>query len=80
MNARSFGGNCAHPQLEESLGALGFTLAPELVGRLDAASKAAHPFPYYMFPDGYQARIHGQVDVRAEPTNHARVQHVPAQS
>jgi aryl-alcohol dehydrogenase-like predicted oxidoreductase len=64
-------------QLEESLGALDFTLAPELLARLDAASEPAHPFPYYMFADGHQARIHGQVDVRAVPANHAHVQHVP---
>jgi len=67
-------------QLEESLGALDFTLAPELIARLDAASEPAHPFPYYMFADGHQARIHGQVDVRAAPLNHARTQHVPAPS
>lgn len=65
-------------QLEESLGALDFTLAPELVARLDAASEPARPFPYYMFADGHQARIHGQVNVRAVPANHAHVQQVPA--
>lgn len=65
-------------QLKQSLGALEFTLAPELVARLDAASEPAHPFPYYMFADGHQARIHGQVDVRATPANHAHVQRVPA--
>ncbi|MFD1555500.1 aldo/keto reductase [Paraburkholderia silviterrae] len=65
-------------QLEESLGALDFTLAPELVARLDAASEPAHPFPYYMFADVHQARIHGQVNVRAVPANHAQVQQVPA--
>jgi aryl-alcohol dehydrogenase-like predicted oxidoreductase len=65
-------------QLEESLGALDFTLAPELVARLDAASEPAHPFPYYMFADVHQSRIHGQVDVRATPANHAHVQRVPA--
>jgi hypothetical protein len=31
-----------------------------------------------MFEDGHQARIHGQVDVRAVPANHAQVQRVPA--
>jgi len=65
-------------QLEESLGALDFTLAPELVARLNAASEPTHPFPYYMFADGHQARIHGQVNVRATPANHADAQHVPA--
>ncbi|WP_233800715.1 aldo/keto reductase [Paraburkholderia sp. HP33-1] len=65
-------------QLEESLGALDFTLAPELVDRLDAASEPPHPFPYYMFADAHQARIHGQVDVAAQPANHARSQRVPA--
>lgn len=65
-------------QLEQSLGSLDFTLAPELVARLDVASEPAHPFPYYMFADGHQSRIHGQVDVRATPANHAHVQRVPA--
>jgi hypothetical protein len=30
-----------------------------------------------MFADGHQARIHGQVDVRAVPANHAFAQRVP---
>ena len=46
--------------------------------RLDAASEPPHPFPYYMFADGHQARIHGQVDVAAQPPNHADFQRVPA--
>lgn len=65
-------------QLEESLGALDFVLAPELLDRLDAASEPPHPFPYYMFADCHQARIHGQVDVVARPANHVHSQHVPA--
>ncbi|NVH74552.1 aldo/keto reductase [Paraburkholderia sp. JPY432] len=65
-------------QLEQSLGALDFVLAPELIARLDAASEPPHPFPYYMFADGHQARIHGQVDVAAQPPNHADFQRVPA--
>ncbi|MEM5326892.1 aldo/keto reductase [Paraburkholderia sp. JHI2823] len=65
-------------QLAESLGALDFTLAPELLARLDVASEPAHPFPYYMFADGHQSRIHGQVNVRAAPANHAHAQRVPA--
>jgi aryl-alcohol dehydrogenase-like predicted oxidoreductase len=65
-------------QLEESLGALDFALAPELVARLDTVSEPSHPFPYYMFADGHQARIHGQVDVAAQPANHSRAQRVPA--
>ncbi len=65
-------------QLEESLGALDFVLAPERVTRLDAVTEPSHPFPYYMFAGGHQARIHGHVDVAAQPANHAHVQRVPA--
>ncbi len=65
-------------QLDESLAALDFTLAPELVARLDAASEPPHPFPYYMFADGHQARIHGDVEVFAKPTGFDLPQRVPA--
>jgi len=65
-------------QLQESLGALDFALAPELVARLDAVSEPARPFPYYMFADGHQARIHGQVEVTGKPAGYDRPVRVPA--
>ena len=65
-------------QLQESLGSLDFTLAPELVARLDAVSAPARPFPYYMFADGHQARIHGQVEVTDKPATYATPVKIPA--
>ncbi|QDQ84945.1 aldo/keto reductase [Paraburkholderia megapolitana] len=65
-------------QLQESLGSLDFTLAPELIARLDAVSEPARPFPYYMFADGHQARIHGGVEVSSKPTAFDRPVRVPA--
>jgi aryl-alcohol dehydrogenase-like predicted oxidoreductase len=50
-------------QLEQSLGALDFMLPAEMMARLNAASEPSRPFPYYMFSDAHQARIHGQVEV-----------------
>jgi hypothetical protein len=37
------------------------------IARLDAVSEPARPFPYYMFADDHQARIHGQVEVTDKP-------------
>lgn len=54
-------------QLQQSLGALDFTLDPALVAQLDAVSAPARPFPYYMFGDVQQARIHGGVQVASKP-------------
>ncbi|WP_323118474.1 aldo/keto reductase [Burkholderia alba] len=65
-------------QLQESLGALDFTLEPALAARLDAVSAPARPFPYYMFADGHQARIHGQVAVADKPAEFDRPVTVPA--
>lgn len=65
-------------QLEQSMHALDFTLEPELTARLDAVSQPNHPFPYYMFADGHQARIHGNVDVASKPREFDRPVHVPA--
>jgi aryl-alcohol dehydrogenase-like predicted oxidoreductase len=65
-------------QLQDSLGALDFILSPEHFARLEAVSEPARPFPYYMFADGHQARIHGQVDVIAKPDAYDRPVHVPA--
>ena len=65
-------------QLQESLGALDFTLAPELVARLNAISAPARPFPYYMFADDHQARIHGQVEVADKPAAYSAPVTIPA--
>ncbi|MGF6780943.1 aldo/keto reductase [Paraburkholderia sp. GAS334] len=65
-------------QLQESLGSLDFMLTPEHIARLDAVSEPARPFPYYMFADGHQARIHGQVDVTGKPEGYDRPVRVPA--
>jgi aryl-alcohol dehydrogenase-like predicted oxidoreductase len=65
-------------QLQESLGSLDFTLAPELIARLDAVSEPARPFPYYMFADGHQARIHGQVEVADKPAAYSAPVRIPA--
>jgi diketogulonate reductase-like aldo/keto reductase len=65
-------------QLQESLGSLEFTLEPALIARLDAVSEPARPFPYYMFADGHQARIHGQVEVTDKPAAFDRPVRVPA--
>ncbi|PRY03768.1 aldo/keto reductase [Paraburkholderia sp. BL25I1N1] len=65
-------------QLQESLGSLDFTLAPELIARLDAVSEPARPFPYYMFADGHQARIHGKVEVTDKPAGYSASVKIPA--
>lgn len=65
-------------QLQESLGSLDFTLAPELAARLDAVSEPARPFPYYMFADGHQARIHGQVEVADKSAAYSAPVKIPA--
>jgi len=67
-------------QLHETLGSLEFQLAPEFVARLDAVSEPARPFPYYMFADGHQARIHGNVEVASKPLSYDRPVIVPAAS
>lgn len=44
-------------QIEDNLAALDFTLAPEHVAALDAASAPEVPYPYSLFADDYQAGI-----------------------
>jgi len=39
-------------QLEDNLGAVGWTLAPEAIARLDAASAVTPPYPYYPYWNG----------------------------
>ncbi|CAB3765447.1 aldo/keto reductase [Paraburkholderia humisilvae] len=65
-------------QLQQTLGSLDFMLAPEQIARLDAVSAPARPFPYYMFADGHQARIHGHVEVASKPAAYDRPVVVPA--
>jgi aryl-alcohol dehydrogenase-like predicted oxidoreductase len=65
-------------QLRDSLGALGFRLSPEHVARLDAASEPARPFPYYMFEDRQQVRIHGGVEVASRGADELRRVAIPA--
>ncbi len=39
--------------------------------RLDAASARERPFPYYMFVDAQQTRLHGGVGVGDKPSGYA---------
>ena len=65
-------------QLEANLAALDFELPAELRARLDAASAPERPFPYYMFADAQQTRLHGGVAVGDKPAGYAPPVHVPA--
>ncbi|KRE94961.1 aldo/keto reductase [Frateuria sp. Soil773] len=58
-------------QLDANLAALDFELPAELRARLDAASAPECPFPYYMFADAQQTRIHGGVGVGDKPAGYA---------
>lgn len=44
-------------QIEDNLGALGFTLSAEHLAALNEASMAPAPYPYSLFADDYQAGI-----------------------
>jgi aryl-alcohol dehydrogenase-like predicted oxidoreductase len=65
-------------QLEANLAALSFDLPAELRVRLDEASAPHTPFPYYMFANGHQTRIHGGVAVGDKPAGYAPGVFVPA--
>lgn len=65
-------------QLEANLAALDFELAPELRARLDAASAPERPFPYYMFADAQQTRLHGGAAVGDKPAGYAPSVYVDA--
>jgi len=65
-------------QLDANLAALDFELPAELRARLDAASAPERPFPYYMFADAQQTRLHGGVAVGDKPASYAPPVHVPA--
>ncbi|WP_266158813.1 aldo/keto reductase [Dyella silvatica] len=58
-------------QLDDNLAALDFELPRELRAQLDNASAPATPFPYYMYADRQQTRIHGGVAVGNKPAGYA---------
>jgi aryl-alcohol dehydrogenase-like predicted oxidoreductase len=58
-------------QLDANLGALDFQLLPELRAELNAASAPQVPFPYYMYVDAQQTRMHGGVAVGDKPAGYA---------
>lgn len=64
-------------QLDANLAALSFDLPAELRARLDAVSATDKPFPYYMFADIQQTRIHGGVAVGDKPQGYAPPVFVP---
>ncbi|OON61979.1 aldo/keto reductase [Massilia sp. KIM] len=59
-------------QLRDNLGALDFTLPPELAARLDAASAPQPAFPYSFFTNGMQAMIAGANPVGDKPAGYRR--------
>jgi len=59
-------------QLKDNLAALDFTLAPELVARLDSVSAPARPFPYSFFGNEIQAMLNGGASVGDKPAGYAR--------
>jgi aryl-alcohol dehydrogenase-like predicted oxidoreductase len=65
-------------QLDANLAALSFVLPAELRARLNAASATDKPFPYYMFQDIQQTRMHGGVAVGDKPAGYAPPIFVPS--
>lgn len=59
-------------QLQDNLGALDFTLPPELTARLDAVSAPSVPYPYTFFTDAMQGMIHGGATVGDKPATYHR--------
>ncbi|MBK1624184.1 aldo/keto reductase [Afifella marina] len=58
-------------QLAETLGALDFTIPPELRARLDEASQPTTPFPYTFFGAELQGGITGGTTVGDKPAGYA---------
>jgi hypothetical protein len=58
-------------QLDDNLAALDFELPPGLRAQLDEASALPGPFPYYMFVDFLQTRLHGGIAVGDKPPGYA---------
>lgn len=54
-------------QLTDTLSALEFEIPPELAARLDAASAAQPPFPYWCFTDPLQAMMTGGTSIGDKP-------------
>jgi aryl-alcohol dehydrogenase-like predicted oxidoreductase len=65
-------------QLDDNLAALDFVLPEALRARLDEASAPDAPFPYYMFVDRQQTRLHGGVAVGDKPAGYAPPVYVDA--
>jgi aryl-alcohol dehydrogenase-like predicted oxidoreductase len=65
-------------QLRETLASLNFELPATAVAELDLATAPARPFPYHLFGDIQQARIHGGVEVASAPARYQQPTIVPA--
>lgn len=65
-------------QLDDNLAALDFAIPAELRMRLNQTSAPATPFPYYMFTDAQQTRLHGGVAVGSKPVEYAPPLYVAA--
>jgi aryl-alcohol dehydrogenase-like predicted oxidoreductase len=57
-------------QLEDNLQALDFTLAPELLARLDRVSRPDPRFPYVFFGQELQGMVHGGSSVGDKPATY----------
>lgn len=64
-------------QLRETLGSLDFDLPASMVQELDRKTKPEAPFPYYLFGDVQQARVHGGVEVTTAPSHYRLPTTVP---
>lgn len=58
-------------QLQANLGALDFELPPALRAELEKATAPDLPFPYYMYVDAQQTRLHGGAQVGDKPARYA---------
>jgi aryl-alcohol dehydrogenase-like predicted oxidoreductase len=58
-------------QIKDNLGALGFTIPPELRARLDEVSRPLTPFPYSFFGPEIQGGITGGATVGDKPAGYA---------
>ena len=67
-------------QLRDNLGALDFTLPPELAARLDAVSTNAPAFPYSFFTNGMQTMISGSNPVGDKPQGYHQVRLIQGQA
>jgi len=65
-------------QLEDNLGALDFSLAPELAARLGAAGAPEQQYPYYFFGAELQGMVHGGAAVGDKPAGYHGVVRVAA--